>query len=41
MDNGPGGCSCALGGTESSVVQVAPLLLATLGLIFRRRRRSR
>jgi acetylxylan esterase len=35
----PGGCACALGGSERSVVQVAPLLLATLGLIVRRRRR--
>jgi acetylxylan esterase len=40
-DDSPGGCSCALGGGAHSVAQVAPLVLGALGLIVRRRRRSR
>jgi lysophospholipase L1-like esterase len=37
-----GGCSCAIdSGIDSSVVQVPPLVLAALGLIFGRRRQAR
>ncbi|HMF42001.1 MAG TPA: PHB depolymerase family esterase [Polyangia bacterium] len=41
-ESGPAGCTCAIvGGTGRSVAQAAPLLLVALGLIVRRRRRSR
>jgi len=41
-DTTSNGCACALGGhAERSAIQVSALLLAALGLIFRRRRRTR
>jgi acetylxylan esterase len=40
-DTSPGGCSCAIARGELSMTDGLPLLLAALGLVLRRRRRTR